>query len=67
MYLFVMSRKLATACAGVTALLWLVALAYGNFSRQAQRTYQDALAGTNQASPALPSPVHASLPQCSCC
>ena len=47
-YLFFMSRKLATAVAGVTALLWIVALRYGNFSRQAQRTYQDALAETNQ-------------------
>ena len=43
-----MSRKLATAVAGVTALLWIVALRYGNFSRKAQRTYQDALAETNQ-------------------
>ena len=43
-----MSRKLATACACITALLWLVALRYGNFSRKAQRTYQDALAETNQ-------------------
>lgn len=47
-YLFFMSRQLATAVAGVTALLWIVALRYGNFSRQAQRTYQDALAETNQ-------------------
>lgn len=47
-YLFVMSRKLATACACITAVLWLVALRYGNFSRKAQRTYQDALAETNQ-------------------
>ena len=43
-----MSRQLATAVAGVTALLWVVALRYGNFSRKAQRTYQDALAETNQ-------------------
>ena len=47
-YLFFMSRQLATAVAGVTALLWIVALRYGNFSRKAQRTYQDALAETNQ-------------------
>ena len=47
-YLFYLSRKLATACAAVTALLWIVALCYGNFSRKAQRTYQDALAETNQ-------------------
>lgn len=47
-YLFFMSRQLATAVAGVTALLWVVALRYGNFSRKAQRTYQDALAETNQ-------------------
>ena len=47
-YLFFMSRRLATAVAGVTALLWIVALRYGNFSRKAQRTYQDALAETNQ-------------------
>lgn len=45
-----MSKKLATACAGITAVLWLIALRYGNFSRKAQRTYQDALAETNQAS-----------------
>ena len=43
-----MSRQLATAVASVTALLWIVALRYGNFSRKAQRTYQDALAETNQ-------------------
>lgn len=43
-----MSRQLATAVAGVTAILWIVALRYGNFSRKAQRTYQDALAETNQ-------------------
>ena len=48
-YLFYLSRKLAAAVAGVTALLWIVALCYGNFSRKAQRTYQDALAETNQA------------------
>lgn len=47
-YLFYLSRKLAAAVAGVTALLWVVALCYGNFSRKAQRTYQDALAETNQ-------------------
>ena len=47
-YLFFMSRQLATAVAGVTALLWIVALRYGNFSRKAQRTYQDAPAETNQ-------------------
>ena len=54
MYLFFMSRQLATAVAGVTALLWIVALRYGNFSRKAQRTYQDALAETNQ----VPSGLH---------
>ncbi|KAA6417134.1 MAG: ABC transporter B family member chloroplastic-like [Trebouxia sp. A1-2] len=48
-YLFYLSRRLAAAVAGVTALLWIVALCYGNFSRKAQRTYQDALAETNQA------------------
>jgi len=48
-YLFYLSRKLAAAVAGVTALLWIVALCYGNFTRKAQRTYQDALAETNQA------------------
>ncbi|DBA70277.1 TPA: hypothetical protein ACH3X2_012175 [Trebouxia sp. C0005] len=47
-YLFYLSRRLAAAVAGVTALLWIVALCYGNFSRKAQRTYQDALAETNQ-------------------
>ena len=48
--MFYMSSRLATACAAVTALLWIVALRYGNFSRKAQRTYQDALAETNQVS-----------------
>ncbi len=36
------------ACGGVTVVLWGVALKYGSFSRKAQRTYQDALASTNE-------------------
>ena len=49
-YLFYLSRGLASACLGVTAILWAVALRFGAFSRRTARTYQDALAETNQAS-----------------
>lgn len=45
-----LSKELALACGGVTCVLWAVALRYGSFSRKAQRTYQDALANTNEAS-----------------
>lgn len=43
-----MSRSLAATCAGVTSLLWLVALRYGAFQRRSQRLFQDALADTGQ-------------------
>jgi hypothetical protein len=46
--LIVMSRSLAATCAGVTSLLWLVALRYGAFQRRSQRLFQDALADTGQ-------------------
>jgi len=47
-YLWYLSKDLALACGGVTFVLWCVALRYGGFSRKAQRTYQDALANTNE-------------------
>ena len=47
-YLWYLSHELALACGGVTFVLWGVALKYGGFSRKAQRTYQDALANTNE-------------------
>ena len=49
-YLWYLSKQLALACGGVTLVLWGVALKYGSFSRKAQRTYQDALASTNEVS-----------------
>jgi hypothetical protein len=50
-YLVVLSRELALACAASTAVLWLVALRFGGYSRRAQRSYQDTLADTNQVRP----------------
>ena len=50
-YLWYLSQKLALACGGVTVLLWAIALRYGAFTRKAQRSYQDALASTNEACP----------------
>ena len=50
-YLWFLSRELALSCGAVTCVLWAVALRYGGFSRKAQRTYQDALANTNEVAP----------------
>ena len=47
LYLWSLSPRMALACAGVSALLWTVALFYGQFTRRAQRIYQDALAESN--------------------
>lgn len=44
-----LSPRMALACAGVSAVLWGVALYYGSFTRRAQRIYQDALAESNSA------------------
>lgn len=48
-YLIIMSKTLAGSCAVVTSVMWLVALRYGNFQRNSQRLFQDALADTGQA------------------
>ena len=55
-YLIIMSKSLAGTCAVVTSVMWLVALRYGNFQRNSQRLFQDALADTGQA-PFPPSPL----------
>lgn len=47
MYLCMLSPQLAAVCLGASALLWLVALRYGEFQRQSQRLTQDTLAGCN--------------------
>ena len=46
--MYTLSKELALACGGVTAVLWAAALKYGKFSRKAQRAYQDALASTTE-------------------
>ena len=48
-YLWQLSPPMAATTAGVATALTAVAVAYGAFTRRAQRTYQDALAASNSA------------------
>eukprot|EP00201_Polytomella_parva_P022584 CAMPEP_0175045550 /NCGR_PEP_ID=MMETSP0052_2-20121109/4493_1 /TAXON_ID=51329 ORGANISM="Polytomella parva, Strain SAG 63-3" /NCGR_SAMPLE_ID=MMETSP0052_2 /ASSEMBLY_ACC=CAM_ASM_000194 /LENGTH=394 /DNA_ID=CAMNT_0016309109 /DNA_START=588 /DNA_END=1769 /DNA_ORIENTATION=- len=48
-YLYNLERRLCMVTLGITALLWAVALLYGDFARRSQKVFQDVLALSNTA------------------
>jgi len=47
-YLWILSKEMCMAALGVSAVLWIVTLIYGDFARRTQKVYSDVLAGGNQ-------------------